>query len=90
MRWQPQGTEFKRVLVWEVYQYRTYRNASAWSWSVKSRNGRVLVESREIFPTRYLAARGARTFGAPLTLMKHLRVTALHDGETLVLNWSKE
>lgn len=86
MRWHPKDIAVTRVLVWRVVKLASGK----WTWRVQSRNGRILVESHELFPSRLLAARGARMFGAPLMLQLpgRNRVTALHDGVTLVLNWS--
>lgn len=84
MRWHTPNTEVKRVIVWALTQFPNGK----WSWLARSRNGRPLVVCTESFGSRELAARGAMTFGAPAALLAHLRVTALHDGGTLVLNWS--
>lgn len=84
MRWQPKGRELSRVLVWRVVKL----PSGKWTWRVQSRNGRDLVISTELFSSHIQAAHGALMFGAPTTLAVYRRVTALHDGVTLVLNWS--
>lgn len=88
MRWQPKTKEFNRVLVWRL----TRLPSGKWTWRVQARNGRDLVISAELFATRDLAARSARMFGAPMMLQipGRDRVTAMHDGSVLVLNWSNK
>lgn len=82
MRWQP-TSELKRVIVWRIEPI-----GRKWFWRANARNGRALAMSLENFATREQAARVAVMFGAPAIVAKFNKVTALHDGVVLPLNWS--
>lgn len=87
MRWHPPTSEVIRVIVWRL-ETRGAGRKRVWTWRAQSRNGQTLVKSLEHFSGRAQALRAAVMFGRPASFPEYNTVTALHDGEVLVLKWS--